>query len=285
VTDARVNEPNFAQSTYWNEVGGPRWVSLQEEMDVELERFGVAVRDALSLAPGARVLDVGCGAGATTLVLAERVRPGSAVGVDISAPLLARARERAAGVSGVDFVLGDAQVFPFEAESFDAVASRFGVMFFADAVAAFSNLYRALRPGGELAFVCWRGVGENPSFSLPLEAARPFLTEVPEAGNAGDPGPFAFAEPGYVERVLALAGFRDVSVAPFDTPLAYGAGRDLEGAVDRAFELGPLARLRAPLAPDVLAGARSAIREALRPHEGPNGVVLPAATWLVTARR
>lgn len=239
MTALLANAPNSAQASYWNEVGGPRWVSLQAELDVELQPFGDAVRRALSLTAGARVLDVGCGAGATTLSLAEQVRPGSTVGVDISAPLLTLARERAAGVQNVDFVLADAQAHPFEPASFDAMASRFGVMFFADAVAAFSNLRRALRPGGELAFVCWRRLADNPSFYLPLEAARPFLTEVPEAGTPGEPGPFAFAEREHVEWVLTRAGFVDVSIAPFDTRLAFAARRDLEGAVDRAFQLGP----------------------------------------------
>jgi SAM-dependent methyltransferase len=277
--------PNAAQASYWNEVGGPRWVSMQEELDVELAPLGTAVEAALELAPGARVLDVGCGAGATSLSLAERVRPGEVVGVDISAPLVARARERARGVQGLSFALGDAQTFAFEPESFDAVFSRFGVMFFADPVAAFSNLRSALKPRGQLGFVCWRALAENPSFTLPFEAALPFLSEHPEPAKPGEPGPFAFEDRSRIQRLLDEAGFVDVTIVAQDDDLVFAGRRDLDGAVDRAFELGPLSRLRTPLEPKTRAQVWDAVREAFRPHHGPRGVVLPAATWRVTARR
>lgn len=278
-------QPNLEQSSYWNEVGGPRWAAMQQDLDVELAPFGAAVQRALSLPAGARVLDIGCGAGATSLLLAAQVQPGEVVGVDISAPLLARARERAQGTPGLRFELADAQTFPFQPESFDAVFSRFGVMFFADPVAAFVNLSAALRYEGKLGFVCWRALAENPSFTLPFQAALPFLSELPSQPKPGEPGPFAFAEREHVASILQRAGFRDIVVEPYDTDMVFAGRRDLEGAVAQAFELGPLGRLRTPLEPAVRARVWDAVRAAFEPHYGPSGVVLPAATWLVTARK
>lgn len=281
MTEAQANQ---AQSSYWNDVGGPRWVAMQEELDVELGPLGLVAQTALELPRGANVLDVGCGAGATSLSLSEQVRPGEVLGVDISAPLLARARERAQGVRGLRFERADAQTYRFEPHRFDAVFSRFGVMFFADPVAAFINLRTALRAGGKLGFVCWRALAENPSFALPLQAALPFLSEPPEAPKPGEPGPFSFAERGHVESVLSRAGFVDIAIEARDSELVFAGRPDLDGAVERAFELGPLGRLRAPLEPSVRARVADAVREAFRPHHGPRGVVLPAATWVVTAR-
>jgi SAM-dependent methyltransferase len=277
-------QSNAAQNKYWNETGGPRWVAMQEDLDAELRPFGEAAQSALGLPAGARVLDVGCGAGATSLMLVEQVHPGEVLGVDISAPLLARARDRAVGVERVRFELADAQTFPFEPESFDAVFSRFGVMFFEEPVAAFRNLRRALRPGGRLGFVCWRALSENPSFSLPLQAALPFLTERLEPAKPGEPGPFALASREHLANVLEGAGFEEIVIEAHDTKMIFAGRRDLDGAVERAFHLGPLGRLREPLEPAVREQVRSAVRAAFEPHHGASGVLLPAATWLVTAR-
>lgn len=278
-----MTAPNQEQATIWNEQAGPKWVAMQRDLDAELEPLGVAAADALRLSSGARVLDIGCGAGATTLMLAERVKPGSVLGVDISSPLLARAKERAAGLANVSFELGDAQTFSFEPASFDALFSRFGVMFFADPVAAFGNMRRALRPGGKLAFVCWRSVKENPTFSLPMEAALSLLPEVPAPTPAGAPGPFAFADEARVKDILKSAGYTDVAVTPHDASLVYAGRPDLEGAVDLALQIGPLSRAIAPLPESDRGPIREAVRAAFSRHHGPKGVVLGAATWIVTA--
>lgn len=276
--------PNQEQATCWNEQAGPRWVSMQRDLDAELEVFGVAVADALAPESGSRVLDVGCGAGATTLLLAERVRPGKVLGVDISAPLLERARERAAEVPNASFELGDAQTFAFEAASYDAVFSRFGVMFFADPVAAFANLRRALRKGGKLGFVCWRGAKENPSFTLPLEAAQSFLKEPNAPSIPGAPGPFAFEDAARVRDILTRAGYTDVNVVPFDTKMVFAGRVDIEGAVELALQIGPLSRAVASVPEAARGPIRDAVRAAFLPHHGPTGVLLDAATWIVTAR-
>jgi SAM-dependent methyltransferase len=280
-----MTEPNDTQARYWNEQAGPSWVALQRDLDAELEPFGVALLGKLGLGAGERVLDVGCGAGATSLMLAERVRPGQVVGIDISAPLLARARERAAAVDNLRFEQGDAQTFAFPAGWFDSIFSRFGVMFFADPIAAFTNLRSALKTGGKLGFVCWRAPSENPSFSLPLEAALPFLPEPPEPPPADAPGAFAFAERDRTARILALAGYRDVEITAHDTELVFAGRSDLEGAVDLAFKIGPLSRASTTLSQAAHERVRAAVRDAFLPHHGPAGVMLPAATWLVTARQ
>jgi SAM-dependent methyltransferase len=279
-----TDEPNRAQTAYWNEQAGPRWVALQRDLDAELEVFGLAAADALGLAPGDRVLDVGCGAGATTLMLAARVRPGHVLGVDVSRPLLARARERAESADNVRFEQADAQTLAFAKASYDAVFSRFGVMFFADPVAAFRNLRAALRADGRLSFACWRAADENPSFTLPLQAALPFLPEPPAPPEPGAPGPFAFADRARIEAILDGAGYVDVAVTPYDTELVLAGHSDLERAVDLSLQLGPLSRALLQHTEATRALARSAVREAFLPHHGPAGVTLPAATWIVTAR-
>lgn len=271
------------QAAAWNEGAGRAWVARQEQLDAQLEPLGEAAIAALAPAPGDRVIDVGCGAGATTLALAGRVGPGSVLGVDVSAPLVARARERARGVSNVRFELADAQTFALEPSSFDAVFSRFGVMFFGDPVVAFRNVRAALRPSGRLAFVCWRDYAENPSFSLPIEAARSLLSSAPEAAPSHAPGPFAFADGARVRSILEAAGFAHVEVAPRDGDVVFGGG-DLDGAVDLAFHVGPLSRAAADLDDALRDRIRAAVRDELAKHLGPRGVTVPAATWVVTAR-
>ncbi len=275
-------KPNRDQEIMWNEQSGPRWVAMQREMDAQLEPFGVAVADALAISSEQRVLDVGCGAGATSLMLAKRAR--EVVGLDISEPLLERARERAKGIANLRFERADAQTFAFSSD-FDAVFSRFGVMFFDDSVAAFRNLRSALAEGGKLGFVCWRPMSENPAFTLPLQAGLPFLPEPPKPFDPNAPGPFAFADANKVRGILEQAGFTSVDLNPLDVELVFGGRADLEGAVDLALQIGPLARALGNAPQETVTRIRAAVAEALRPHHGPSGVALPSATWIVTARR
>src|SRR6185369_15072156 len=182
--------------------------------------------DAAAVAAGERVLDVGCGCGSTTIELARRAGPtGHVVGADISGPMLAdaRARTAAAGLGNVELVHADAQTHAFPPSAFDLVFSRFGVMFFADPTAAFANLRGALRPGGRLAFVCWRSLPENPWMAVPLMAALQHLPP-PTIPGPEDPGPFSFADRGRVERILGGAGWSDVTVTPLDETLTLPGG-------------------------------------------------------------
>lgn len=276
-----MSEPNSEQTAYWNDTAGRTWAEVQEPLDRQLAPLGRAAMAALAATPGERVLDVGCGSGQTSLELARAVGPGGAVlGIDLSAPLLEVARRRASGLERLGFVQGDAQVFPFAPESFDAAFSRFGVMFFADPVAAFVNIRSALKPGGRLAFACWRAPEENPTFTLPLQAAAPHLPPPPPAADPEAPGPFAFAGQERVRAILAAAGFQAVDVAPHDE--AVGSG-DLETAVALSLRIGMLGRFLNdhPSLRDV---AAAPVRAALAAHDGPGGVKLGAAVWIVTAR-
>lgn len=275
--------PNAQQAVYWNEQAGLTWSELSPLLDRQIEGVGKRAMAALAPQPGERLLDVGCGCGQTTLALAQLVGAGGEViGADLSRPMLEIARQRAAaaGVRQVRFVEADAQTFAFEPARFDGLFSRFGVMFFADPKAAFGNLLGALKPGGRMAFVCWRGFAENPLLAAPMAAAAAHLPpEPPPEPNA--PGPFAFADPERVRGILSAAGFANVEIEPFDTDIG---GNSLDDSLTLAMRIGPLgARLREN--PEVAPTVVQAVREALSAHERDGAVWMKGAVWIVSARR
>jgi SAM-dependent methyltransferase len=272
---------NSDQIALWNDKSGPTWVELQEQLDRQLAPLGERAQAALDPKPGERFLDIGCGCGDTTLELARAVGAGGeVVGVDVSRPMLEVARRRGAE-SGlkVRFLEGDAQTEPLEG-GFDGLFSRFGVMFFADPVAAFRNLQGALKPGGRLAFVCWRPFQEAQLLSLPLTAALTVLPPPPPADPSA-PGPFAFGDAERTRRILAEAGFSDIDIQPYDAPVGSGGLEETVALTQRIGPLGSLLREH----PDRAPAAMDAVREALRPHDGPDGVKLNGAVWIVTARK
>ena len=277
---------NAEMVRYWNEVSGPKWVALQTVIDRQIEPLGRRALARAGLAAGERVLDVGCGCGATSLEAARQVAPGGSVlGLDLSAPMLARARERAAAedVANAEFLQADAQTAALPGP-FDAVVSRFGVMFFDAPALAFTNLRRTLRTGGRLSFVCWQGVNRNPWMSVPLAAVASVLPLPPPAAPDA-PGHFAFADENRVRGILAEAGFKDVVVEGVEERLAVGPG-DLEGTARFLLSMGPAAVVlrESPEAAAREAEVLEAVRTALRPHLTPDGVVMPSACWLVSAR-
>lgn len=271
----------------WNDRSGSSWARQQQSTDAQLEPFGLAVMDLVAPAAGERVLDVGCGAGQTLLQLAERVGvTGRVVGVDVSEQLLARARERVAeaGLAQVELVLGDAATQRFEAP-FDVVFSRFGVMFFEDAVAAFQNLRRALRAGGRLGFVCWQAMELNPAFLAPLAAARRLAPDqpAPKLLDPGKSGPFYFADPALIERTLRAAGFAQLGIEPREFWGLLGGARTLDEAVAFCLDIGPTARFISEADPVLAPAMRDAVREALAPFVRAEGVYMSFQTFLVTA--
>jgi SAM-dependent methyltransferase len=280
--------PNAEMSRYWNEQAGPTWVSAQERLDVQIGPLGAEALARASLQAADRVLDVGCGCGATTLSIAEAVgENGRVLAVDISAPMLARARARAAerGLGErIAWRLADAQTAPFEPEGADCVFSRFGVMFFDDPVAAFANLRGALRPGGRLTFVCWQARERNPWMTVPALAAMRHVA-FPPPPPADAPGPFAFADVERVRGILDDAGFSEVDCSGLETALRVGGG-SLDDAVELMVSVGPVgAALREAKATDTQrARVIEAVREALASFETPRGLEAPAAAWIVTAR-
>ena len=277
--------PNAEQITYWNEHGGPRWVTLQAALDEQLAPLGQAVMDRAVIAAGERVLDVGCGCGETSLELARRVGArGTVLGVDISMVMLARAAERAAGLANVRFLEADAQTHAFAPASVDVVFSRFGVMFFSDPHAAFANLARALAPGGRVAFTCWRALADNPWMTVPLFAALQHVPPPPiPAPDA--PGPFAFADAHRVRGILADAGLAEITFETRNDTLTLGGGGSLEAAVDFAMQMGPASIAIRQADPETVKRVAASIGEALTPYLTPDGVAMPSASWIVTARR
>jgi len=273
---------NAAQIDYWNAVAGQTWVQFQEQLDRQIAPLGHAAQRALSVKAGERVLDVGCGCGQSTLELAATVgAAGSVTGVDISQPMLgvARARPIPPGAVTPIFRETDAQSGDLGKGAFDAVFSRFGVMFFSDPAAAFANIRAALKPGGRLAFVCWRPLKENPWMSAPMAAALPLLPPQP-AMDPLAPGPFAFADADRVKAILDNAGFTAVDIAPFDARIGGGS---IEETVNLTFRVGPLgAALRDQ--PGLAGAVGERIREVLKPFDTPGGVLMPAAVWITTAR-
>lgn len=279
---------NAEQAEYWNTLMAAKWVANQAAIDARFGPLTDLFVERAAPAPGERVIDVGCGTGASLLAIAERVAPdGAALGIDFSEPMLSRADERvrAAGHSHVMLRLVDAQTHPFDQETFDLVASRFGVMFFADPVAAFANLKRALKPGGRLAFVAWTELDANPWFALPLAVGIRHLGE-PEPKPPRAPGPFAFSEPSYVAEILTAAGFAGVDIERAEGVIPGGRSADEEAAF--ACYMGPVARLIRERAPDdeaVVARIAEGVAERFRAFETADGVRLPAVVNAVSATR
>src|SRR5580704_849583 len=225
---------NTDQAERWNSGEDvAHWIDNQARYDRMNEPFTAMILEAAALRPGSHVLDVGCGCGGTTLAVARLIAPGQAVGIDLSAPMLARARAgaEAAGHGDAVFQQGDAQVHPLEPARFDAVISRFGVMFFADPVAAFANIRSAAQPAGQLVFACWQPLAANQWLLVPRAA----LAEHVPPGGAGPgdgPGMFALADPDRIRQVLAGAGWRDVRVTARQASILVGGGGSLDEAVE-----------------------------------------------------
>ena len=276
------------QVSEWNGTSGERWVSNQIRLDAMLAVFGEEALAAAAPRAGEHVLDIGCGAGATSFALAEKVgASGHVRGVDISAALVERAREVAPPGAPVAFDLADAARTPLPDAGFDLLFSRFGVMFFDDPAAAFAHLRGALRPGGRLAFVCWRGAAENDWVRLPMGAIKGMIPPPPPPQPEA-PGPFSFGDAARVERILAEAGFSRISVLPFDHDIPFGQGEDREAALNdavaMAFEVGPLSRALADQPQDLRARAAIEVRKAFARRPGETSVMIDGAAWIVTAR-
>jgi SAM-dependent methyltransferase len=274
---------NREQIEYWNGPRGATWVVEQEMRDRALAPFSDATLDAAQVVAGERAIDVGCGCGANSLELGRLVGPrGAVLGIDISEPMLARARERATGLAQVRFERADASVYPFAGDA-ALLFSRFGVMFFEDPFAAFQNLRKALAPGGRIAFACWRRLDENEWMALPFGAVKKALSLPSPQVPPDAPGPLAFADPNRIRRILDGAGFHDAVLTPFDHAMPLGDGHGLDAAAADAASMGPAGRLLADLGEVDRNRAVAAIREALVPHASGDDVRVKAGIWIVRA--
>jgi SAM-dependent methyltransferase len=273
-----IETANAEQAAKWNKAAGRSWAELGDMLDRVLEPFVPMLLGEIGALDGRRVVDVGCGAGALALAAAER--RARSMGVDVSAPLIGTARARARERNlAAEFVEADAQTHRFEAAAFDALVSRFGVMFFADPAAAFANLRSAMRPGAGLACAVWRSAAENDFMTAAERATADILTQLP-ARTDDSPGQFGLADPRRAEAILADAGWRDVSIRPVDvecrmteTELALYARR-----------MGPVGELLPTLERSVRDEVERRLDSAFRPFVRDSAASFTAACWTVTAR-
>ncbi len=272
---------NQAEIETWNGVVGDRWVTYQAALDARIRIYGEQVLARATLRRGMRVLDVGAGCGDTTLAAASAVGDtGHVVGLDISRQMLDRARERASKLSNVELVEHDAATFTADAP-FDAIISRFGVMFFDDPAGAFANLHGAVAPGGSLTFACWQSLADNPWAAVPLSVVQRALPVPLPAPDPHAPGPWALADPERVRGILTRAGWHDVTFTPFMHAMELGT--TLDESLEYASRMGPAARVLREADEPTRARALDALRGALGPL-APT-FTLASAVWVVAAKR
>jgi|SRR6478736_2290537 len=269
------------QAKLWNPVAGCAWVEAQDTIDQMFKPIEDLLVDAVLAGSPHRVLDVGCGTGATTVAVARRLGlNGECVGVDISEPMLDAARLRAERAGApARFILGDAQFYQFEPPSFDAIMSRFGVMFFDDSVRAFANLRRATRAGGELRCVVWRSPDENPFMTTAERAAAPLLPSVPSRVPDA-PGQFAFADATRVRRILEESGWAGIEIQP----ITVACTMPESALVQYATRFGPLGRVLDEADERTRARVVEAVLAAFTPYVHDAEVRYDAACWMIAAR-
>ena len=279
-------QDNQAQVEFWNGEGGQRWAEHDAQFERTIGPLTAPLLARIDANAAAHALDIGCGCGNQTLALARHLGPGAHVtGVDISAPMLALARQRAAAdAAPIEFLLADASTHRFEPGSFGLLFSRFGVMFFADPLQAFRNLHAAGTNGARLVFCCWQAPALNDWLRLPLQAALRHVP-APAPADAHAPGPFAFADRERVTGILEAAGFGAVHFESLETELCFAEGDTLAAAADAMVQAGPVSALLAPLDDEQRARALDDIRAALAPHYRDGKMMMRSAAWLVSADR
>jgi SAM-dependent methyltransferase len=280
---------NEAQRRYWNEPGGAVWTAWQERMDTQLAPFGDAVLGHMQVPVGSTVADIGCGCGQTTLQAARSVGPnGTAIGIDISEPMLARARARAEAeqLANVRFLSADAQVVRSESlgAPVDGVISRFGVMFFADPRAAFHNMAMLCTPNASLSFVCWQAPRFNDWMAALGRALAPMFPNQPPTDPLA-PGPFAFADPDRVRSILHDSGWSSVAIDPCIRSMQVFGTDDFDTAVTGSLLLGGAARLLNDASDEQRIQAQTVAQQVMRSMWSERGAIVDGACWLVSARR
>jgi SAM-dependent methyltransferase len=279
----RVDPSNAEAYRAWDGVDGAYWADNEELFDASLGRYDEHLFAACAIAPAERVLDIGCGTGHTTRLAARAASSGSAIGVDLSARMLAVARSRATEeeLHNVEFVQADAQIHPFPDGSLDLAVGRTGTMFFGDPIAAFANIHRALRPGGRLVQLVWQPLPRNPwviEWTAALAAGRNLPAPPPDA-----PGPFSLADPERARTLLTAAGYAAVDIHGVTEPIYFGP--DAARAHDFMAGMGYSQYLLRDLDDSARSRALTDLRASVETHHTDHGVLYPSAAWIIAARR
>ncbi len=281
-----MEDKNAKQKDFWSGKGGYYWVEKQSEMDIMLNPLGEKALAKLDLQSNSKVLDIGCGCGATTLEIAQIASDGAVTGLDISVPMLDKAKSEAKnkGIENVDFKVVDVQVEQLAYEEYDFAYSRFGVMFFDDPFEAFKNIFSSLRTDGELSFVCWQDPSLNPWQSLSLQVIRRYL-DMPSPPPRS-PGPFAFHEKDYVKEILENSGFSNISFDDNQEDITMFAGKSLEEASEDYLAINPVVtEMLKDSTDDLKSEIVESLKEAFSEFHRGDGLVFPSATWVVSANK
>lgn len=273
---------------FWNDTLADKFERYRDILMNGLSYHSRIPLEKLTVAPGARIVDVGCGWGDTALALARKTGPdGFVLGLDCVDRFLDKGRREAdaEGLNQVRFEAADVERYPFEAD-FDLAFSRFGMMFFENPVAAMRNIRRALKPGGELMFIVWRTIDDNPWLGLPKQIVLEFLEPPGDEARSCGPGPFSMSSTEVVSKQLEIAGFEDVAFERIDGPVTVGSS--LEDAVRFQLALGPAGEVFREAGDEAerqRERIEQALRDALAPYYESSGVVMPSSSWTITARR
>ena len=281
-----MEDKNIKQRQFWSGAGGDVWVNKQREMDIMLNPLGDRVIERLDLKSDAKIIDIGCGCGATTLEIAKKITQGEILGVDISEPMLDKAAEtaREMSLSNISFEVKDVQVDVMPQNYFDIAFSRFGVMFFEDPFEAFKNIHSSLKKDGLLSFVCWQNASLNPWQSLSIQVIKEFL-DLP-APAPKSPGPFAFEDKTYLEDILRESGFKGLEILDNQEDIIMFSGKSIREACEDYLTINPvvtemLKNSKPQLTEEIL---EALVIKFSNFHQN-DGLLFPSATWIVTAKK
>lgn len=282
-----MSNPNAAQQDFWSTAQGQNWVEHEAALDTSMAGILDRLIEKANFVPGEHVLDIGCGTGASTRAIAKVVdAQGHVTGLDISQPMLDRARIKSneAKDANVDFELSDAQTHPFKINSYDAILSRFGVMFFADPIAAFRNMARGLKPNGRMLFACWASISDNPWFLIPRDAAIARLGK-PSPPDPHAPGPMAFQDVDRVKKLLSDAGLNDVRCDTESVQMTMSAPTEV--VANLVSKIGPATRIIAELDGDAAdqAAITADIATGFRGYETEDGLSIKSTINFYSAKR
>ena len=281
-----MEDKNIKQRQFWSGAGGDVWVNKQREMDIMLNPLGDRVIERLDLKSDAKIIDIGCGCGATTLEIAKKITQGEILGVDISEPMLDKAAEtaREMSLSNISFEVKDVQVDVMPQNYFDVAFSRFGVMFFEDPFEAFKNIHSSLKVDGLLSFVCWQNASLNPWQSLSIQVIKEFL-DLP-APAPKSPGPFAFEDKTYLEEILRESGYKGLEILDNQEDIVMFSGKSIREACEDYLTINPVVtEMLKNSKPELTEEILEALVIKFSNFHQNDGLLFPSATWIVTAKK